>query len=96
MLIQKIGMVLVLVGALNWGLVGVTSLFGSEFDLVQYIFTGLIGLPVLTNIVYVIVGIAAIILAVTSKKGCCPGSMQKGGGMPSNNETPSTPPAGGM
>lgn len=46
-----IAMILVIVGGLNWGLVG---LFG--FDLVQF----LLGwLPILVDIVYVLVAVAA-------------------------------------
>ena len=46
-----IAMVLVIVGGLNWGLVG---LFG--FDLVAALFGSI---PVLQNIVYILVGLSA-------------------------------------
>lgn len=53
---------LVLVGALNWGLVGLFS-----FDLVA----ALLGtMPSLAKLVYVLVGVSAIIVAVTHKKDC--------------------------
>lgn len=50
-------LVLVIIGGLNWGLVG---LFG--FDLVAYFFgaAGIIAVPVIAQIVYVLVGLAAI------------------------------------
>ena len=49
--------VLVLIGALNWGLIGI---FG--FDLVAAIFGDM---TVLTRIVYSLVGISAVITALT-------------------------------
>ncbi|MFH1275802.1 MAG: DUF378 domain-containing protein [Candidatus Woesearchaeota archaeon] len=50
--VDWIAMVLVIVGGLNWGLVGL-----FQFDLVEAI---LGSIPVLQRIVYVLVGIAAI------------------------------------
>lgn len=55
-----IALVLVIVGGLNWGLFG---LFG--FDLVAYLFGSI---PVLSMIVYDLVGLAAIYIAVISPK----------------------------
>lgn len=53
---------LVIIGGLNWGLIG---LFG--FNLVEAI----LGFsPLLERIVYVLVGLAAIYLLATHKKGC--------------------------
>ena len=50
--------ILVLIGALNWGLVGA---FG--FDLVAYLFGEM---TMATRIVYILVGISAIISAITA------------------------------
>ena len=50
-MIDWVALVLVIVGGLNWGLVG---LFG--FDLVRALF-GMI--PIVQNIVYILVGVAA-------------------------------------
>jgi uncharacterized protein len=47
-----IALILVIVGGLNWGLVG-----AFKFDLVQAI---LGAVPVLANIIYVLVGLAAL------------------------------------
>ncbi|MDE0243163.1 MAG: DUF378 domain-containing protein [Candidatus Kaiserbacteria bacterium] len=75
-MIHKIAMILVLIGALNWGLVGVTGLFMDEyFNLVEYLASDLIGLQVLENIIYVIVGVSAVILSVS--KGCCDSMMKQ-------------------
>ena len=50
---EPLWLVLVIIGALNWGLVGL-----FEFNLVEEIF----GTGTLTDIVYVIVGIAALMM----------------------------------
>ena len=60
-----IAKVIVLIGALNWGLVGITNLMGRHFDLVEYIGYELIGEPVVTDVIYVVVGVAAIVMAVS-------------------------------
>ena len=61
-LIKKIAVILTLVGALDWGLVG---LFG--FDLVAAIFG--IG-SLLSRIVYILVGASAVYSAVIWCRGC--------------------------
>lgn len=55
-----IALVLLVVGGLNWGLVGL-----FKFDLVQFI---LGSIPVLRDIVYVLVGVSAIYVLVTQLK----------------------------
>lgn len=52
--ISLIALILVIIGGLNWGLVG---LFG--FDLVAYLFGAM---SVLTRVVYVLVALGAIVL----------------------------------
>lgn len=56
-----IAMILVIVGGLNWGLVGI-----ANFDLVAAIF----GANIIAKIVYILVGLSAIYLAVVSPKIC--------------------------
>ena len=56
--IDVIALVLVVVGGLNWGLVGL-----FDFDLVQAI---LGGVPILAQLVYVLVGLAAVYTAIRS------------------------------
>lgn len=49
---------LVIIGAINWGLIGVTSLMGdSVFNLVDVIFG--VG-STLVNIIYVLVGVSGV------------------------------------
>lgn len=56
-------LILVIVGGLNWALVG---LFG--FDLVAFIFGG--SMSILSRIVYVVVGVAAVYLLISMGKLC--------------------------
>jgi len=58
--INLIALILVIVGALNWGLVGLLN-----FDLVAAIFGAM---SVLSRTVYILVGIAAVYIAVISPK----------------------------
>ena len=55
-------MILVLIGALNWGLVGL-----FDFDLVGTIFGDM---TALSRIVYTVVGIAAVVMIVLLGMGC--------------------------
>lgn len=54
---SMIGKILLIVGGLNWGLVGVGMLMGSDWNLVHMI-TGTI--PTLEAVVYVLVGVGAV------------------------------------
>ncbi len=56
--IRTIAYVLTLIGALNWGLVGV-----AQFDLVAAIF----GIGLIANIIYTLVGISALWLIFAPK-----------------------------
>ncbi len=58
-LIDWIALILVIVGGLNWGLIGVIG-----FNLVDSIF----GMGLIANIVYVLVGLSALWLIVISAK----------------------------
>ena len=52
-LLNKIALVLVIIGALNWGLIGIFS-----FDLVAWLFGG--QTAIISRIVYTLVGLAGI------------------------------------
>lgn len=58
--VDWIALVLVIIGGLNWGLVGLFS-----FDLVQTIF----GAGTVSNIVYTLVGLSAIWMIIYAAKG---------------------------
>ncbi|HKJ60121.1 MAG TPA: DUF378 domain-containing protein [Halobacteriales archaeon] len=52
-----VSLVLVIVGAINWGLVGLGSFVGSNFNLVNLL---LGGFPAVESLVYVLVGLAGL------------------------------------
>lgn len=56
---KKIAKVLVIIGGLNWGLVGIGMLLGKNWNLVNAIFGSM---PTVEAIIYVLVGLAAIVL----------------------------------
>jgi len=58
-----IAFILVIVGALNWGLVGF-----FKFDLVATIFGDM---SIASRVIYALVGLAAIYKLVASKVHCC-------------------------
>lgn len=53
----KVALVLVIVGAINWGLVGI-----FDFNLVTFLFDGIS--PVITRICYIVIGIAGLISVI--------------------------------
>ena len=67
--VTKLSKALVIIGGLNWGLVG-----AANFDLVQYLFTDLLSLPVVAKIVYILVGLAAVFMLAKCLGGCKGGS----------------------
>jgi uncharacterized protein len=58
--LDLVALILVIVGGLNWGLVGL-----FKFDLVVTLFSSV---PMLTQIVYDVVGLAAVYLAFIAPK----------------------------
>ena len=60
--LKKVAYVLVLIGALNWGLVGIFGL-----DIVTLIFGSL---PMIVSIVYVLIGLSALYLIIGRTKKC--------------------------
>ncbi len=59
--LHMVAWILVIVGALNWGLVGALN-----FNLVMY----LLGVGIAAKVVYVLVGLSAIYELVTHKQTC--------------------------
>lgn len=60
--LHMLAFILVVVGALNWGLVGV-----ADFNLVNKIFGSW---EMIERIVYILVGLSAVYLALTHKQEC--------------------------
>lgn len=52
--LQRIGLILVIIGALNWGLIGIAG-----FDLVAFLFGPM---SVLSRIVYTLVGLSGVLM----------------------------------
>jgi uncharacterized protein len=60
--LHMVAIILVIIGGLNWGLIG---LFG--FNLVTAIFGSIVWLE---NLIYILVGLSAILVIFTHKKDC--------------------------
>lgn len=67
---SKLMLVLLVIGGLNWGLVG-----AFDFDLVQFIFVKNLESMMAANVVYILVGVSA--LFVGFKKLTCSASCSK-------------------
>ena len=65
--LHGIAFVLVIIGGLNWGLVAIGEWMGSNWNVVNLL---LGSWPTLENIVYLLVGLSAIVLIATHKKDC--------------------------
>lgn len=63
--LHMVAFLLLVVGGLNWLLVGLLS-----FDLVMWLFVDLLGMKILAQIVYILVGLAAVYELLTHKSGC--------------------------
>jgi hypothetical protein len=71
--------ILLIIGGLNWGLVGVGMLMGSNWNVVNMIFGSM---PTLEAIIYILVGLAAIMKMVGCRcKKCMGGAMMDKGAM---------------
>jgi uncharacterized membrane protein YuzA (DUF378 family) len=62
-----VAFVLVIIGGLDWGLVAIGNWMGSNWNVVNLL---LGSSPTLENIVYLLVGLSAIVIAVGHKKDC--------------------------
>lgn len=72
----KIAWALMFIGSLNWGLVGVGAFFNSNWNVVNLIFGGA---PRLEWIIYILVGIAAVVSIFGCRcKTCMPEQMEGG------------------
>lgn len=56
--LQRVALIIVIIGALNWGLIGIFN-----FNLVSFLFDGVS--PVISRIIYTIVGLAGIVTIST-------------------------------
>ncbi|MEI7709161.1 MAG: DUF378 domain-containing protein [bacterium] len=63
----KIGKLLLIVGGLNWGLIGAGMLSGAPADAWNVVHTLLAGVPALEALVYILVGVSAVVKLVGCK-----------------------------
>ena len=70
--LHGIAFVLVIIGGLNWGLFAIGNYMASNWNVVNLI---LGSMSWLENLVYLLVGLSALLLVLT-KKGCCMGNGQ--------------------
>lgn len=66
--IRKVTTLLVLIGAINWGLVGLGMLFKLDWNLVAWLFGLVNGAAWIVAAIYVLVGASAGYLIVKKKK----------------------------
>jgi uncharacterized membrane protein YuzA (DUF378 family) len=87
-ILHVITFILVIVGGINWGLVGLGSLMGPDTDWnIVHMLLG--SMAQLESIVYVLVGLSAVVLIVTHKGSCSMCASKGIGGAPMS-------PQGGM
>lgn len=58
---------LVIIGALNWGLFGLGNYMGSNWNVVNLLLNSY---PTIENLIYLLIGVSAIMLMVGHKKNC--------------------------
>jgi uncharacterized protein len=63
--VHMVTFTLLVIGGLNWLLVGLLN-----FDLVMWIFVDLLGIGLLAKVVYILVGLSALYELVMHKKTC--------------------------
>lgn len=63
--LKPVVFLLTIIGGVNWGLVGLGNLMGSNWNLVNLL---LGSWPIAENIVYILVGISAVWLLVIKKR----------------------------
>ncbi len=65
--VHMVSWILIIVGGLNWGLVGLGGLMGSDLNLVNML---LGSMPMVEALVYLLVGLSAVFEVVSHKKNC--------------------------
>ena len=65
--LHVIAFILLVIGGLNWGLIGIGAFMGSDWNVVNMI---LGSWPTVEWIVYILVGLSALLLLVKHKMDC--------------------------
>ena len=68
---SMIAKILVIIGGINWGLVGIGMLFNSDWNVVHMIFSSI---SVVEAIIYILVGVSAVLMIFGCKCGKCKGT----------------------
>ncbi len=76
---STIGYYLVVLGAINWGLVGLGSFFGADWNIVHMIFGSFM---MVESLLYVVIGLAGVMLLVGCKCATCTKCRADMGGTP--------------
>ena len=63
-----IAMILTLIGSLNWGVIGVSSMFGNRFDVVEWLAFDVLEKPIVGDIIYTVIGVAAVVTLILLRK----------------------------
>ncbi|WKZ26326.1 MAG: DUF378 domain-containing protein [Candidatus Paceibacterota bacterium] len=71
--------ILLVVGGLNWGLVGLGSFMGGNWNVVNWIFGSW---PLVEGLVYVLVGLAAVLFVFSGRCRTCMPKGSQGGSAP--------------
>ena len=71
--LHMIAWILVMIGGLNWLLIGLSGFFGGNWNVVNLIFGSI---PWLESVVYILIGLSAVYEIVKHKSNCkvCSGS----------------------
>jgi uncharacterized membrane protein YuzA (DUF378 family) len=65
--LHMIAWILVMIGGINWLLIGIGGFVGSDWNVVHLI---LYSVPALEWLVYILVGLSAVYMIVTHRKHC--------------------------
>jgi uncharacterized protein len=77
--VHWLGWVLVVIGAINWGLIGIGHFAGGDWNVVGWL---LGSWPVVENLVYILVGLGGVALLFSHKcKTCTTSGSSSGSGM---------------
>lgn len=68
MKMHKIAFVFVIIGGFNWGLIALGYFMGQDWNVVKLLINS--WSPAVENLVYLIVGVSAVVLLVGHKKDC--------------------------
>lgn len=68
-----IAYIILVIGGINWGIYGVSRFLNKTFDLISWIFgngssNGLLGVPMIGYIIYILVGLSSIYAIYTGVK----------------------------